>query len=312
MFHVIGRMVARLLRAQPFAAELVSNPLYQQELRSVRWLGMVDTAQFYFVTGRRFVLTALIVFILWLGMAVVFDQNAFSFGANALLILAGISLLATIIVDIMTVLSANDAIHIDMQSGRFDLLRLTMLDNRAILDAKYAVRRLRAWRTMVALMSWRFTVMILSLVIALIASRGITIPTSLQDVMNTLLIVLLLAFFVFESAVRSPAITIIGIAVSAGVRSSFSAILYSLFAVAAVWIMQFTLLYLFIVGASSVLNWFYRVYISDFSDWERNQTMLSIVNLLVMVLFWCIFLAFCELLRRYNQRRALARLHALD
>jgi hypothetical protein len=312
MVHVIGRLVARLLRAQPFAAELVKNPLYQHELRSVRWLGMLDTAQFYFVTGRRFVLTALVVFILWLGLAVVFDRNAFSFGTNALLILAGISLLATIIVDIMTVLSANDAIHIDMQSGRFDLLRLTMLDNRAILDAKYAVRRLRAWRTMVVLMSWRFTLMVLLLGIGLVNSRDIVLPTSLRDVMNILLVVLLLAFFVFESAVRSPTITMIGIAVSAGVRSSFSAILYSLFAVATVWIMQFTLLYLFIVGASSVLNWFYPVYISDFSDWERNQTISSIISLLVMALFWGIFLTFCEVLRRYNQRRALARLCALD
>jgi hypothetical protein len=207
------RIVERQLPQAMFRAP---NPVFERELRRVRWIQGIK-----WVTRVRW-LTFAIYAVVLAGLIVArFPLDYIFFRTSrffALRMLPNITLGMTIVADVYYVFMAVNSINREIQSGELDLLKLTPVQEQDILDAKYSIAQLRAW-----------PVMTLDRVFQLLPLLTVAVFRPVDNASTLLLYILpfmLLSWF--GPLWRMRALTAAGLAVSARVQNSAFAMLAGL------------------------------------------------------------------------------------
>lgn len=163
---------------------------------------------------------------------------------NFVLIVFGLSLLAAVALDTVCMTVSIGSINGEISAGRWDLLRLTTMDSREIVAAKYGAAQVRAWRTMALVVALRVAVVLMAGLTAAVAIFSDIPRFSTLDVPPLVLAVLAMAaaacavFYVIEPFWRMRTVTAIGLAVSARVGHTVSSVVFAVGAVGAFWLAQ--------------------------------------------------------------------------
>jgi hypothetical protein len=138
--------------ALPLALFAAANPVFKYDSRKIRWLQRQEAPERYGQRGLLLLYTVIIVGMLitqpWDfggGRGGQFIRVAGLFNVN---LFGSLSSLLYVAADAFFVLSSITLINSQMNTGNWDLLRLTTLDRQSIIDAKYSTAYLRAWQVM--------------------------------------------------------------------------------------------------------------------------------------------------------------------
>ena len=229
----------RLYRLTPHQ-HLNHNPLFNFEVRRVRW---GQSAQALLRTSGRLVLivcTALM--LLWL-LVTLRDIHQDSL-RDFVLLLLGLSFLASLALDTVSMSSALGSINGEIASGRWDLLQLTLLTVPQIVAAKHGTAQVRAWRLMVLIIGMRVAValmIVLSYLLILFRDTGSSFRTpgqTLTSIIGQLVLITLGILYILEPWWRMRTVTALGVAISARTRQPISAVLAAAGMVFALWLLQ--------------------------------------------------------------------------
>src|SRR5258708_17255528 len=136
----------RVERQLPQAMIDAPNPVFERELRRVRWfqgIGSVNRCRLLTFAIYAVVLGGVI--LARFPLDFVFYRTGRFF---VLRMLSNFTLGMTIVADVYYVFMAVNSINREIQSGEWDLLKLTPIREQEILDAKYSIAQLRAWPVM--------------------------------------------------------------------------------------------------------------------------------------------------------------------
>ncbi len=261
-----------MLQTNRVYAAMGDQPLFKYAVRRVRWAGTVEHLRKY--NWRVALIVPVIVIGLWVltvymawtayfynqtGAATYYnspsrvtDQSATFIG---LLILISIGM--DLILDFASLIFALNSIGGEVSAGRWDLLRLTPINEGRIIGAKHGLAQVRAWRVMALVLYTRFAAVALILLHAfllpVLVGDAPSIFTSFRyDFSNTLLALvtaaIFLAIYVIEPLWRMRAMTAVGIAISARVYSIVFALLTAFAAIVVTWITQVIIL--------GIIGWF--------------------------------------------------------
>ena len=234
-------MVRLLPSFNPQSAAIAQHPLYKIEYKQVRWAKTLPT--FRTVSLRVVLISALLTIVVWLLLTWIHAQTFpyynyyISWGSEMFLIVIALSFLVGIVLDFMCMSASADAINSDVANGRWDLLRLTALNEQGILSAKHAISQLRCWRTILVMFGLRLGVSIVGLLLVFVPSLRYA-NFDAYSVVMLLIIGLMLAVYVLEPFWRARALTALGIYVSSLNRSSSGTFLTAFFALFIVWLLQ--------------------------------------------------------------------------
>ncbi|RMF82325.1 MAG: hypothetical protein D6737_02260 [Chloroflexi bacterium] len=238
-----------------------SDPIYFFGLRRVKWAATPAARRNY----QRFVIALLLamVFAIWLGLADflidVFDlQDGIELATGVLVVTFAGGILMNLFLDFGCLLFAINSINGEHISGRWDLLCLSLLTEDDIIQAKYALAQVRAWRVMVFIRAMRivsFIVFLLLLfVVPFIEGDGDDLWVSIADFfvespyeafISLAILMTFWGYYLIDPVWRLRALTAVGIAVSARTRRIVFAILLAFAAMLAVWFLQAVLTGLF-------------------------------------------------------------------
>ncbi len=136
-----------LKRQMPHALITTANPVFDYELRSVRWPRSVEDLQKY--TLNVLVVLNLAIGGLWIISRLLDRLSNSGIAPLAPYVLIAVSsIVITIASDVWYMLTTVGTINFQIASGQWDLLRLTEVRGENILLAKYAIAQIRAWRLM--------------------------------------------------------------------------------------------------------------------------------------------------------------------
>ncbi|MCC7451410.1 MAG: hypothetical protein IT324_28640 [Anaerolineae bacterium] len=126
------------------------NPVFAHDIRNLRWLPRKKALRWY---GLRWLLVLYIA--LMVGMLI---ARPWDYGRGNRFVRVGglinvntfgtVSMVLYIAADIFFVLTSIVIINREVNSGHWELLMLTNMDRKSIIEAKYAAAQLRAWRIM--------------------------------------------------------------------------------------------------------------------------------------------------------------------
>jgi hypothetical protein len=279
-------------------ARLSQNPLFNLEVRRVRW-GVSQHALFRYSAWRLVIISA-VVLPIWLLSAM---PNPLRNGVNDfVLLLLGASLLAGLALDYASMSAALGSINGEMTTRRWDLLRLTALTIPQIVTAKHGVAQVRTWRWMILLVALRFAIgLILGINLALMISQpgwlGITTMQAFTTLMGTLMLALLFLAFTVEPFLRMRSVTALGVAISARARQSTSMVLAAGGVVALMWLGQG-----FVAAAVALLFSGVLVPLGLLEEAAYGVTFCAPV--LLVALFWLTVYGFYSVVQTWSLRRA--------
>lgn len=250
----------------PFAVVHPQNPLFKAEIRQVQVAQ--SPSQLKVKTLRWMGITLIVLLGLW--VASVYSALQRSNGLNSayyyryevvdasnqiLVWLFFISLGANLLLDMRCMVSGLGSISGEISSGRWDLLRLTLLPEEYMVDAKYALAQLRSWRWMTLIVAARFTLAVLLLlhvfVVPILAYdrpfdfglSGFLSPTALYILSG---VAVLIMVFVIEPFWRMRALVALSLAISVRVHSVLSAFLTAFAVIVLIWIVQILIIAAFV------------------------------------------------------------------
>jgi hypothetical protein len=222
---------------------LNNNPLFALEVRRVRRGESAKSLIDYSLLIVAVICASGL--LLWLFLALSSGGSRQSATlSDYFLILFGFSLLATLTLDYVAMTSSIGSISSEITAGRWDLLRLTAMESKQIVAAKYGAAQVRAWRTMALIIALRIAVVLMGgLTVALgILSDPVRYSTvDLPPLVTALLLVNAAAcavFYIVEPFWRMRTVTAIGLAVSARVGHAASSVVFGVGALAAFWLAQ--------------------------------------------------------------------------
>jgi hypothetical protein len=225
-----------LRRQMPHALITTANPVFDYELRRVRWPRSVEDLQRYTIN----VLIALLLFIggLWLVSRLLYNRpNA----GTTLLMVSGLVALSSVVImvasDLYYMLTTVGAINHQIAAGQWDLLRITELRGENILLAKYAIAQIRAWR----LLSVEVAIRVAGMVLAVLFEPQVLIVLVLTLPVSWCLIILV-AGYVAEPLWRMQAIIALGVAIAARIQNYTFAILSALGFILVIQVLRFVVL----------------------------------------------------------------------
>lgn len=222
-------------------AYLGSNPLFAFEMRR---LPRASSAESLFKISRTTILiTGGALLLVWL--AVIFLNTRFTRYSASLefaLTVAGVSVLASFLLDFVSMSNALNSISGDVVAGRWELLRLTLLTPNQIVAGKHGTAQARTWRVTSLIVAARLASMLLI---------ALTVPITFIDETRIFVGMPVLPFifaalacggvaliFSLEPLWRMRAVTALGVAASARDSQPLSALLAAIGTLAAFWLGQ--------------------------------------------------------------------------
>lgn len=239
------------------------HPLIVRERRRLRWLTQSPERYSIKVIVRIVIIVAVLyagwVALRWLDISPIPLSRSFFFGVSTdfLIILAGLSLLATVLLDYASITASLNVISGEINSGTWDLLRLTAAREGELVLAKHAVAQLRAWRTMLRVIGLRIAAVLTAVFIVIreytFATPYLTVQESITFFLfNLAPFAALSGVFILEPLWRMRAMTALGMVISARVQDAASASLVAIGMVLALWFIQ-ALVVVAVIGGLSVL-----------------------------------------------------------
>jgi hypothetical protein len=241
------------LPLNPYPDIRPDHPLVVREARRLRWLKRGESPERYSIKIILLVLgLVLILYVGWLVLNMPRPPSRLDnwwflpTTAGFFYILFGVSIVASIPLDYVSITASLNSISGEIISGNWDLLRLTQVRDSEIIVAKYASSQLRAWRTTMWVIGLRAATVLSATIVAVgdYASGWRAAYNSRADI-TLLLAVLtlvtlpgLLGIFVLEPLWRMRAITALGMVISARVRDGAPATLLAVGALLLLWLVQ--------------------------------------------------------------------------
>lgn len=231
-----------------------------------------------------------------------FEQATVDFS----IILGGVSLLASIPLDYVSITASLKSISGEIASGTWDLLRLTAVREGELVLAKHATTQLRAWRATM----WVIGLRIITSLIAAIGFFARYLDATNPSVRNSLgfgllfvvfslvPFVVLFGIFALEPLWRMRAVTALGMVISARVRDGASAALLAVATVLALWIVQALVLVAVVAGLGVLLFVLF------------NVLGLCAPTILPLIVFPTVY-GFYSILKTWSLRQVARRLFAL-
>lgn len=226
--------------------------------------------------------------------------------------LAGVSVVGSLFLDFSCIMSGMNSINRDMVTGRWDLLRVTMVPERQILIAKHTITQLLAWRALVWVVAMR-VIPVLILVVLLFIPPSYAGSTStferLTRVFHTEpLMASVIAFggfwftliYLLEPFWRHQTMTAVGLAVSAG-RNTTSGILTGLGAILGVWISQgfvIGLLFWIMVQIGQLISGAFYQMTGD--SYELQDRLWAIAIMIACFITGWVIFGYYSILQRFN------------
>jgi hypothetical protein len=186
---------------------------------------------------------------LWLLFAAAQPYNdALSLTQNVTFFAFVISIVADVLIDLVSMALTITAISGAINDKHWDLLRLSLVHRRRVIEAKHALASIRVWRVMVFVRMLRWVVVVLFILTMFIPSRygglGIMILLtgfSTNTIDMLLLVVIIIVFtliYLIEPYWRMLAQTAAGLMISARFHNTIYAALAALTYIVAIWIVQ--------------------------------------------------------------------------
>lgn len=222
---------------------LSNNPLFALEARRVRRgessKSLIDYSLLLIVV------VCVLGFLLWLFLALSSRGSRQSATmSDYFLSLFVLSLAAAFALDCVAMTSSIGSINGEITSRRWDLLRLTAMESKQIVAAKYGVAQVRAWRTMVLIVALRITVVLmggLTIALGIFSDPGRYFSLDLPPLVAAFLLINAAGcagFYIVEPFWRMRTVTAIGLAVSARVGHIVSSVVFGVGALAIFWLAQ--------------------------------------------------------------------------
>jgi hypothetical protein len=175
------------------------------------------------------------------------------------LLTAALSLVAALLLDYRCMTTAVGSINGEITTGRWDLLRLSALENAQIVAAKHGAAQVRVWRLMALIIGSRVAVALalgLRFVIDSlddVAWAGRTPGDIVSILLGQAALFVFAAVYAVEPFWRMRAVTTLGVAISARVRERISSVLLAVGALAAFWLAQGIIIAAMIFAVSVIL-----------------------------------------------------------
>ncbi len=225
-------------------SHLSHNPLFALEARHTRWgesgVTLARRSGIWIGVGA---LVVVMPFVIWMALELprtgtlsLIYQSGTDYVAWAL----AIGLLLGLLVDCGSIAVSIGSINGEMLTGRWDLLRLTLLRIERLIAAKHGTAQLRAWRLMALVVGVR--VGAVALLIFLYSSPVFLAAPIFIDPLEVtfgyVLIIALSLIFIAEPLWRMRALTAVGLVISSRMHSSITTILMAASYVFALWIVE--------------------------------------------------------------------------
>ena len=240
---------------------MLHHPLFQFDSRRAGWAWSAKRLRNYSwgIVG----LVHLAVFGIWvllLALYAVIEQGRGTFVSDIMTYDVSLSIVgfmmfvviaAGILLDLVSVQAAVKSINVEVIAGRWDLLRLTSLNERGIVAAKHAGVRLRVWRFTTVIASARLATVVLWLVAVFIAPYLLVGDNAFVDdllygiqedpfsvILGVMIAALTILIYVLEPFWRMQSMTALGMVLSAYILNIPLATLAAMATMLVVWIMQ--------------------------------------------------------------------------
>jgi hypothetical protein len=316
-----------LMFSTPYSTKVTQNPLFIRDTRRAKWAWPRE--QLLSRTIRLTLLTHLGMILLWVLLSMLWYANImhnsyysymaqqayYNGSGNAIsMLLIGI-ILAGFALDLGSIQSSLNSINGEVTAGRWDLLRLTALSERGIINAKYSVAQLRAWRSTLRLISARVALVLILVFYLLVmpifiygystTARGL-VDSLTYDPVSTLLGLVVFALisivFVIEPLWRMKAMTALGLVISSYVQTPAFTALAGIGAVLAIWIAQLVIVIALIAGSTFfVSTLFFAAYYGSAATYFVYLLLMGVVTTLTIYGFY-------YLLQTWSLRRATLRI----
>lgn len=236
-------MISLFPTLNPQSRAIAEHPLYKIEYRQLRWAATLP--RFRAVSIRSVVVSVLFILGVWVFFSWLLNSQINSsglvytsiWGSEIYLVLLALTFFIGIVLDFMCMSASVDSINSDVASGRWDLLRLTALNEQGILTAKHAVSQLRCWRTVLVMFGLRLGVAIITLIFLVLPYLN-NVSVDGYFFVTLFIVGLMLAVYVLEPFWRARALTAVGIFVSSLNRSTSATFLTAFFSLFIVWLLQ--------------------------------------------------------------------------
>lgn len=306
----------------PFAQPIAAHPLFGVDAKRVRWgrsAGFFRRASLI-----RMVAAALVTAIVWAGVGFPLEtlsrQDPLRYGYmdvyDIYLIMLGLSLLSGGLLDFSCLAASVGAISREISTGRWDLLRLTALNDSGLVHAKHAAAQARAWPRLMVIIGVRVALAVIGMVMVVgrqaetlntIASVDFASERYVAMATTIVFTGLLATLYVIEPFWRVQAMTAFGVFISVRERHAPSALLSAFFGTLGIWLLQSIVFGAVLMGSGFLIT--FAVFQLSFS----SALYFAICYNGVMI---CVFISaiygFYHLIERWSLRRALHRVSLLN
>lgn len=239
----------------------------------------------------------------WLALALIArsDQGPFRTiweGNLFTVAFAGVTL-AAVLVDFFCLVLAGGAINREIETGRWTLLRLTLLSEESTLRAKHAVVRLRVWRLLQVVAGLRCGLC----AILAIEIFDFHFSSSFEVFQAVVLFLVVCVPYVIEPFWRTQALIETGLTVSSLNRSPSLTLLTAVFVLLVLWLVQVV-----IVGALVA-----QIYLTlDPALGPNSEARIIFFTSLGVACFWLLNYVLYARLEHLSRKRTLRQLARLD
>lgn len=239
----------------------------------------------------------------------------YNWNANTLLLLGIVSVMLDLMIDLSSASSSTSLINSEVVTGRWDVLRLTLLNSDQITRSKYAIAQLRLWRLTNFTIALRMLLLLLLILTTTLATTWIEEDSTWQlsnfvsDILAQpvhygligLIFLVIGLTYIIEPYWRMKAITAAGLLISTYTQRLSFSLLAGFMASGAMILSQIALAFAYgyiIVEIIEVLHWDgYR-----FSDEAGLALALLLVSSIAALIFLYYRTVQVQMLKRVTQR----------
>jgi hypothetical protein len=258
------------------------------------------------------VITSIVWAVFGLGLEQASTGDPFRYGyiraQDVWLLMLMLSLLGGGVLDFISLFTSVSAISHEITSGRWDLLRLTALNDQGLVAAKQAAAQVRVWPRLMAFVGMRLALIVVGFLLLL---RSFNLDVSREQVLNSLFtslaLIVLALIYLAEPFWRVQAMTALGILMSVRERHAATSLLWSGFSLLAIWLLQ-----ALVVGTVAIAV--VLLLVVSFSLLEGGGAHLLAVcyDSVMLAVFLSAIYGYNHLLERWSMRRALTRIARLN
>ncbi|MBZ0301898.1 MAG: hypothetical protein K8J31_19270 [Anaerolineae bacterium] len=307
----------------PYTDGLGHHPLFRLDARRVTWVS--SPRQLWSHSLRIVAGIHAVSFLVWGLLTLLLVSNSPSIdpdkmliaSINSLYILGLLTILADAILDFICLQTALKTIYGEVIAGRWDLLRLTALNEWGIVRAKYAGARLRVWRATIVVAGMRLATLMIGILILMVLLYVLFGENSFieslidgfrNDPLSALLGVVTTSLIALVYAVepfwRMQAMTALGMVLSAQFHSAAMGMLAAVGVMVAVWLLQIVIVIALVLGLGMGLG----VLLAPLLVGEDSFLASTIYLLLACGITTLTIYGFYALLQTWSLRRVVRRI----